>query len=383
MKTDVSVLHLTNLKSPNIGNAALTLGAERVIRNDLSNCCTLKFDRIAWDDFSFHKREFDDHFIRQVNNSDMLLVAGAVTFNGRKTQKKSGMRFDVSLEQLERIFKPIVFYGVSYRFWEQEGIYPNREILNQVLTILCENESNLIAVRNDGTRNWLNQYIGFKHKRLFEIPDPGLFVFEGIQGSLFPEKNTHPYICVSLNNEDASKRFGSDENTHVYLNLFGEICNYVLNNYDHDIYFVPHSFEDLELIAYLCKKISPINLHQRIRVLGLPNFSQAEEIYAIYRQSELVLSSRVHSMSPSIGMGKKVVTIGTQERLRVYLDNLNLSKFYVNYLDKDSSSTLKNIVARLLKSNETPPDEFKSAVFNERLRVKEFNQMILNLLRLT
>jgi polysaccharide pyruvyl transferase WcaK-like protein len=366
----VKISHLTNLRSPNVGNAALTLGSERTLKEDLGGRIT--FERVAWDDYTFGKKSFESDFLPEIAGSNALLVAGAVTFNGRTDFDHSGMRFNLSLAQIDSIDIPIFFYGSSYRYWSSDP-YPNKKMLKQALTTLCNDEKNKIAVRNDGTREWLKNVIDFQHESLRVIPDPGLFIRYNVKKV---EYSGVPYICVSLNNEDANDRFHGNELQSKFISDFAEILNFVLENFPQDIYLVPHSFEDLSLIELVTRKISPRNLHQRVRVLGLPRFENAESIYEVYENASLVIASRVHSMSPALGMKIPVIVITTQDRLTHFMREMGLGMLVLDYSEKDLIHKLKHMTNQILSSDKTYVDEIADSVATARAEISRFNDLI-------
>jgi len=373
----VKISHLTNLRSPNVGNAALTLGSERTLEEDLGGGIT--FERIAWDDYTFGQKNFDSDFLPEIAGANALLVAGAVTFNGRTDFDHSGMRFNLSLAQIESIDVPIFFYGSSYRYWSSQP-YPNRKMLRKTLAFLCNDEKNKIAVRNDGTREWLKNIIDFQHDNLRVIPDPGLFVRYNVKKVRY---SGVPYICVSLNNEDAADRFQGKELRSKFVNDFVEILNYILDNFLQDIYLVPHSFEDFSLIELVTQKISPRNLHQRVRVLGLPRFEDAESIYEVYENASLVIASRVHSMSPALGMKIPVIVITTQDRLTHFMKEMGLGMLVLDYSEKDLIRKLKQIISQILSSDKTYVDEISDSVATARAEIRRFNDLISTVLDLS
>lgn len=372
----LKISHLTNLRSPNVGNAALTLGAERILEEDLGEGIT--FDRIAWDDYTFGQKNFGSDFLPEIVDANALLIAGAVTFNGRTDFDQSGMRFNLSLAQIKSIDIPIFFYGSSYRYWSSQP-YPNGEMLRQTLTFLCDDEKNKIAVRNDGTKEWLKNVIYFQHDNLRVIPDPGLFVRYDVKKVKY---SGVPYVCVSLNNEDAAHRFQGEQLRGKFIDDFGEILNYLLDNFPHDVYLVPHSFEDLSLIEQVTRQISPRNLHQRVRVLGLPRFEDAESIYEVYENASLVIASRVHSMSPALGMKIPVIVITTQERLTYFMREMGLDMLVIDYSDNDLIHKLKQISSQVLSSHKTYVKEITDSVSTARTEIRKFNKLISTVLDL-
>src|SRR5262249_36015153 len=69
-------MHLANHGGKNVGNAALVLGLERILREDLP--FDVSFLREPWDLYTLGRLSFDERFVERVNaECDVLLVGAA------------------------------------------------------------------------------------------------------------------------------------------------------------------------------------------------------------------------------------------------------------------------------------------------------------------
>jgi polysaccharide pyruvyl transferase WcaK-like protein len=111
-------------------------------------------------------------------------------------------------------------------------------------------------------------------------------------------------------------------------------------------------------------------------VLGLPRFENAESIYEVYENASLVIASRVHSMSPALGMKIPVIVITTQDRLTHFMREMGLGMLVLDYSEKDLIHKLKHMTNQILSSDKTYVDEIADSVATARAEISRFNDLI-------
>jgi hypothetical protein len=346
---------LANTKSPNPGNWALIAGTKWIIERSFGG--NLEFEMISWDDITFKDSVFGDNFYEKVNNSDLLWIVGAVTFNGREEHTRGGCRFNLNSSDLDRIRVPIVFGGVSYRFWNTHA-YPNSQQLRNLLTSLSCREKCLVGVRNDGTREWIRDIIGISSNAIVEFPDPGLFA---VKPRKIDEKEIQG-IVVSLNNEDSDSRFKSEKERENLILSIANACKSFWEIHDEYVSFAPHSFEDYELFGELTKLLPKKFLHQRVNVFPIAPSNETKHFYELYAKARAVIATRVHAMSPSIGMQIPTLVVSSQDRLRNYMKNLELQDYFIEQglLDSNSSAISSRLIG-ILDSQVSIQSNFREA----------------------
>jgi hypothetical protein len=313
---------LANSKSPNPGNWALIAGTKALIQETFG--LNVEFDIISWDDITFTNSLFGKDFFERVNLSDLFWVVGAVTFNGRDEHVRGGCRLNLSETDLAQIETPMVLGGVSYRYWNN-SIYPRKEELTQLLNNLCLKDNCLIGLRNDGTKKWLAELTLVESQNIVEFPDPGLFAMRMPKGI-----NTgRSGLIFSLNNEDSDSRFSAVEERENLIEAMALACLSFWENYDEYVSFAPHSFEDYELFSELITLLPKRLLHQRVSVLPIPPAHESNKFYEYYSNARAVIATRVHSMSPSIGMGIPTLIVSSQDRLINYANKLGIGKYVI------------------------------------------------------
>jgi hypothetical protein len=355
----MNILHLANWNSTNIGNGALIFGTQRLLTEDAPFPIT--FVPEAWDDYTFQFKHFDDAFVARVNQHDALLVNGAVTFNAfRDGMKETGMRLNLPLPLWDRIERPIIFYGLSYRCWPFQS-YPNEEALKRFIQWAIGRPKVFFGVRNDGTKEWIERRFHIVSERIHEVPDPGMFVPH--EDRAYPELHpTKKNVIIAVNNEDAVYRFATPfqkrcwsllgpfvpdrslrrafESIGLHRSLrlsvsrsLARIVEELSQNENVHFVLAPHYLDDYfmldELVGELVERIA----HQRLTSTGLLRVPETSYFYGRYAKADLALSMRVHSMSPSIGLGTPVVPLTSQGRMTNYLSKIGLSDISVDIRD--------------------------------------------------
>lgn len=401
------LIHLANFNSTNIGNGALIFGTERVLQEDLGP--GLEFLAEAWDDYTFELKKFDQDFVDLVNRkSDALLVGGAVSFNGRPYLKNAGFRLDLPLELLKKIEKPIIFYGISYKFWPGQKYY-HLDKLKLALDYLLASPRVFFGVRNDGAKDWLESLVGYKSNQIIEIPDPAVYV--PVKDSNHPElvagkKN----VIISLNNEDEVYRFGGefrkrtwdilaprleekklirwwkrlpgwDSRRKKFLGELAQAIKKLAQEWDLNLILCPHYFDDYttmsEFLPFFSRGVDSIRiLHQVMVSRGLLRVPQTPYFYDLYAKADLALSMRIHSMSPAIGLGTPVVPLVSQSRMSDFLEKASLSDIGVDIFGGDVVNQVYKLASAALADRVSAAQKLRTAAAAMRDETFSFNRKI-------
>lgn len=374
----MNLIHLANTHSVNIGNGALIEGLEKILREDCPRLPTIQ--REAWDDYTFGKKHFDQHFVDQINASAGLLVGAAVAINGRHYLQQAGMRLDLPYPLWREFTKPIIFYGISYRHWQQQPFF-NKDKLLQALTYILQNNNFLFSVRNDGTREWLMNLLGISGDAIYEVPDPAVFV-EPLLEQQYPEiRKNHLNVMLAFNNEDENFRFPGNTREQ-FLRQLAQVIEQLAKTTALNLILVPHYLDDYKMIYDFFTYLSPQVAHQCVRTTGLVGVSDTSWFYGRYRQADLVLSMRVHAMSPCIGMNVPTIPLVSQDRMAVFLKKVGLQTQAVDVFSHQVVDELSEKINIILHDASGWCQQQQRAVDLMRGQAKNFHQKISALLRL-
>ncbi len=408
----MKLIHLANHSSTNIGNGALIFGTERVLREDFDEDVT--FLPEAWDDYVIEDirgpKEFDASFVEMVNQeSDGLLIGGAVTLNGRAHLMNTGMRFNLPLELWSRITKPIVFYGITYRVWPYQ-IYYNQAQLKKTMEYVLSDSNIIFSVRNDGTKAWLERFLGYTSDKIVCIPDPGLYVTCD-HGAWHPQITKDKVnVIVSLNNEDEIYRFGGKwrETFWKYVRSFSreeylaalwyympgwrkrkkeflqqlvQALELISKQVDTNIILCPHSLDDYKIMSEFMSHC-PLRLaHQRVVSSGLLQAPLAPYFYGLYANADLALSMRVHSMSPAIALGTPVIVLSSQARTKEFMKAAGMEKYVLDVFDNDLAAKLYGLMKYCFDHRENVKASLRQALSTMREQTFTFNRQIYSFIK--
>jgi len=366
----VDLLHLANANSTNVGNGALILGLERVLAEDLPG---VSIRREPWDDYTFGKLNFDRSFVGKVNASDGLIVGGAVAINGRHYLTQAGMRVDLPLALWREIEKPVVFHGISYRHWAGKPFH-HQERLAEVVAFVLDSPRMLLGLRNDGTREWLSKLLGIALERLVEVPDSGLFI-EPESGADPEIAAGRPNIVLAVNNEDEADRYAGGRKEGVLDGIVKTLVH-LAEHHDANLILAPHYLDDFRMIGEIFERLPPRIAHQHVITTGLVRVGGARRFYGRYARADLVLAMRVHSMSPSIGMGVPLVVLSSQGRMSRFLDRIGLSDIAVDIFAPDFGEKLLAAADRVLADPAAIRSRLLVATTGQRELMRAFNRRI-------
>jgi polysaccharide pyruvyl transferase WcaK-like protein len=379
------LIHLANHHSNNIGNGALILGTESVLREDLSN--DIEFVPAAWDDYSLGTKRFDETFVEEVNRSDGLIVGGAVMFNGSRAFKHTGCRIDLPLDLWRRIARPIVFYGVAYGTFPAQR-YHHRAVLKTFLEETIARPNVLFAARNDGSKGWLESVLGRRADDILSVPDPGLYVptAEVAHPELSPGKLN---VLLALNGETECYRFGGRWPTQLweytpgwkrrkmrFLTSLAGSLETLSQRYDVNIVVCAHSPTDFKMLGEFFS-VAPSRLRdQRLVMAPILRAASAPHFYDLYKKADLAISMRIHSMDCATGVGTPFIAINSHPRIGAFMTDAGLEEFVVNLSDPGLADTVAGLAGSILDHRSQVSEQLRAARARMRARTREFNTRI-------
>ncbi len=371
------LLHLVNAHSTNIGNGALIEGVERVLAED--SIKPIDWRREPWDDYTFEFKRFDREFVSLVNQHDALIVNGAVAINGRSYLRNAGMRFDLPEDLWGEIKRPVIFYGLSYRHWAGQPFH-HLDKFKAAVARIQSNAAMLLGVRNDGTKAWLRDTMGIDVARVVEVPDTAVFVpyDDGAPVPEFESKRLN--VIVALNDEDTTQRYAEAGSRERMLRCLSGAVTGMLSHWDMNIILAPHYFDDHRMIADFIDMCPPRLAHQRMISSGLARVGNTRQFFGRYARADLVIAMRVHSMSPSIGLGVPMIPLVTQDRMVDFLADVGLADLAVDALAPDLETRLFTAVERVLADPDATRARFATAKAGMRQRLSAFNDRVIALL---
>jgi hypothetical protein len=163
-------------------------------------------------------------------------------------------------------------------------------------------------------------------------------------------------------------------------------CNRISSKHDVNFILAPHIHSDLGIaqdFILASRKISPPRDFSgfRLEVSGvLRGTRSASGYFDLYRQADLVVGMRGHSMIVSVGVGTPCVGIISHPKVEGFLRECGLEKWSANIMDSNLEDSLVEKVSMLLDDSSEWRALRASAVERMRQERKQFHREIKRLL---
>lgn len=339
MNTDDKVLNVLHIASfhGNVGDSAMHDGAYRTRREDCP--LELAYTPLEVREF-FHwgHRKFDADFVDYSNGFDLVLFGGLGAYQLWRSDTASGTCFDLAPDILQRIEKPVVFYGLgcdASRGVDALAMDKFRRFLD-----VGYEKNFMFSLRNDGSQSILEEAVGDSYiAPMSVIPDGGLFARPSITPNEFSCRN-EKVVAINLAGCMPDMRFAAADGAVPTLDEFAQGmallgCRLLEAQPDVRLIFVPHIYSDVELISNVLNRLP--DEYRRRRVSVAPYLNGGENwscIFDIYRQATLVIGMRFHACVVAIGMGTPVIGIDTHHKIDGLFSDMQLSSDCISLSDK-------------------------------------------------
>jgi polysaccharide pyruvyl transferase WcaK-like protein len=401
MKTIVHIASHTT----NIGDGALVKGMQSTLPADLET--DIKFIDHCITDFLYNKISFDQRYVDWLNdNADLLLIGGGGFIMGKK-RETSGIALPVEIETLKTIKIPIVVYAIGYNLFFGERLQNARALSALIAEI--RDLGGLFSVRNDGSKERLQNEIGADAaSSLWEVPDPGAFV--PIEPMLHPQIDTsRRNIVLQLAGDRLANRIGPAsaeprKNSRRPFGLFkkrrkeeapdvapvwaaiANACNRIGANEDVNFVIAPHIYDDLsvadDFVSAARKVRPPIHFSAlRVEVAGvLRGTRHASGYFDLYRQADLVVGMRGHSMIVAVGVGTPSVGIVSHPKVAGFLRECDLENWSADIAAANLEDALVEKIGSLLEDGSEWKSRRAAAMEKMVEKRKDFHREIKRLL---
>lgn len=329
---------------------------------------------------------FFPELIDQMNEkADMLIIGGGgFVMNRHEDNSRSGWQWSINNEDIEKIKIPIIVYGIGYNKFN----YDNRgfkDNMNESLKI-TQNKSKLFSVRNTGTKEELIKR-GLDEDNIYIIPDSGMFISPyPIENNLF--KTDKMLVGLNFVSDRPHYTFpGEYEKTQqkFYKELV-ETCKYLIENKNALIINIDHiPALDTEVNDLFKKELGDNYkvLSEEIPEIYPPSLTNSHYLAYCYKKMNLVLGMRGHSNIISFGMGTPFVSIGSHNKNRFFLNDINEKEYLIDIRDFENS--IKHDIM-IKKIEELLNDkEYKNKTSKKRNELysnfSKFNEKIIDILR--
>lgn len=362
------ILHLASFHG-NIGDVAnhesMYVNLQKLFQ------CALEIDKLEMRLFyrNAQKMYFDEQFAETVNQYDLLILGGGNFFELCWDYSVTGTTVNISEEILRKIKTPIFINGVGIdlaKGYSEANIEKFRAFLNNIFSL----NKVFFTVRNDGSRDIIEQYLPEFSSRILTIPDSGFFINDNAIISEYKRIENKKYIGFNIAIDMQEIRY-SKRSYEEFLSDLSHTINKLLDEHeDLYIYLFPHIQSDYLAIVDLLKYVN--NYYTRTRISIAPLIVDRElETFKLYKECELVVGMRNHATICAIGLGIPSFGMISYRKPELIYNDLNLNHRYLTIDDHNFKEGLYSEIKRVLTD-----DAYKQLIMGEySVKLRELNDI--------
>lgn len=321
-------LHIASFDG-NIGDHANHVGFWNLFRSQISD--DVKVTNLEIREFykSWGIRKFDNNFVKYVNNFDFIVFGGGNFFDIKWDYSDTSTTINLPQKFLSQIKVPIIFNGIGV---DRSDSTTQEMILKfkKFITYCCSQDNIIVSVRNDGSKEIIDDIINDKsiEDRILEIPD-GAF-FTSCKSYNHVELNGMcKNIAINVVKDSVETRWPSPQFSYDnYCIEFGNYINKSLNEWEDIHYvFVPHIPSDIQAVYDILSCVKDYYCRKRITVAPYVSgtITNGDYIIDLYKSVYATIGMRYHSNICSIAMGTPTIGIVTLPKHKMLYEKINMN----------------------------------------------------------
>ena len=337
---DKQVTHITYCLATNAGDTMLSQCVRRFLR--------------------FHKwhiirvtQEVSEKTIEDINASDALIIGGGGLFlPDTNVNSISGWQWAISEEQISDIKVPIIIFSVGYNYFK--GQKPSEVFVSSLETMI--EKASFIGLRNMGSVELVRSFLRDELKEKVIYQPCTTTLIRKIYGIEIRKNTKNVAFNVAFDRE--KRRFG--ENREFILSEIAKAA-YEIQKMGYRIVYIAHCDDDFKFLPYLDNL--KVNYVVRNLTQSLPR-----TIIGCYRNIEVTIGMRGHAQMIPFGVGGKIISLGTHDKMKWFLEDVNLTDCYVD-LNRNLESICVRIVNTFKKIVLQFPKEMERRLIDEQERL--------------
>lgn len=268
----------------------------------------------------------DNHDVEQFNSDDFLVIGGGGLFLADTSPNDiSGWQWNCSVEQLEKISKPMIGFAIGYnRFRGQQDFKPIfRKHLN-LFVAKCA----FIGLRNHGSIEKVKEYLDSDELRQKLVFQPCMTtLISRIYPNYTDYSKKEDFIAFNC-------AFDREEMRSLKDSILYEISNVAkrLSEITTIKYYV-HSKIDKKIL----KLWDELNIRYEIITLD-----KAVQIVHEYSKPRLVIGMRGHAQLIPFGCNTPILSIISHDKMQYFLDDIHHPEWGVDVKDEKFGTKLYN-----------------------------------------
>jgi len=373
----------------NIGDGANITGFQKTLREDAPDY-DIDFINEEIMEYAPHlgSKDFNSNeFISYANKMDMVVIGGGGFFSAFERFKNTGCHVDFTLETLNKIEVPIVYYALGFAVYYGQQ-YHNIERLGALLDYANNNpQKTLISLRNDGSHQRLEALLEpSRTNNVSIIPDGGFYVPTidtehqeleegklnfGLQlagdkatmrfqeGANFPARIARKILGSNWSVENIKQQ-------NRVLKTLADISEWLIKEHNANLIILPHIHSDLTITDRFTHILPRDLVRFNTKIAGVyRGHDGGQKQFDLYKKLDFTMGMRFHSNVCPFGLGTPSIGLVSHDQLDGLYAELESDSF-VKIQDKKFGDKLKQKIIYILANTEALPTNLQPFFRNEQ-----------------
>ncbi len=260
--------------------------------------------------------------VDKINRTDLCVIGGGGLFLPDTNENSiSGWQWAIAPELLDMIRVPIIVYAVGYNYFPgQQASDLFRKELNHLVR-----KSSFFGMRNGGSIRSVRSLLDESLRKKVVFQPCVTTIAESFIAQAAGSRAETACIAFNVAFDRSERRFGGSEKAIL--------CQLVkaakkIQQEGFRIFYAAHCFNDLKFIPALRK--ADVDCEIVSLETALP-----DEVADFYSKMQVVIGMRGHSQMIPFGLGRGIVTLGTHDKMRWFLEDVDMMECYVDLKQED------------------------------------------------
>lgn len=291
--------------------------------------------------------------IRDFNSTDAIIVGGGGLFLPDTNQNSiSGWQWAISNSQVEQLGAPLVLFSVGYNYFKHQT--PSECFLNSLECVV--KKAVFFGLRNMGSVETVKGLLNAElREKVVYQPCTTTFIRKMYE---LPMKKKAKQVALNMAFDREEQRFGGKQE-QIFEQIYQAILS--VRRLGYEVVYAAHSDKDLKFLLYMNEKklfLPFVNLER-----SLP-----EEVIEFYHNVDVAIGMRGHAQMIPFGVGTKIISLGTHDKLKWFLEDVHLEKCYVD-LNKSIDTIAQQIVDIFIDIEIENSQEMEMRLWKEQERL--------------
>jgi len=372
----IRTLHLASFDG-NVGDNA----NHAAFYANLNNHAGLDFDidQIEIREFYWNQRKFDITFVDLANSYDLLIIGGGNYFELWVKDSPTGTSIAIKPELFKQIKTPVLFNALGVdpgQGASEQACQKLRIFLNELVT----DSKNLISIRNDGSKEAIEKYIGIEFMSdIIWTPDAGVTLQPNYDLVLIDSSKN--YLAINIAGDMLETRFcikNSEISAGQFVEQFAKVVvNLVSLRFFEEIVFIPHIYKDLTIINDILEQIPDNIIRRRIVIAPLLHGTGSEQkIFTIYKNATLNIGMRFHAIICSVGMRIPTVALINYRQIEKLVGEMDIEDYAVDVRRNDFGRHIVRLIGEILTDQDSKKSHFTKVSQQAYSDYKEYHSKL-------